>query len=78
MKKSVTRIGVSVWNFIPLSVKTLNVSNFRKKQNHYSLLEKRSVYELSRFFVCFLFCFAVLAIFSESEFKTNTNRPSPS
>ena len=31
MKKSFTRIGVSIWNSIPLSVKTLNVSNFRKK-----------------------------------------------
>ena len=30
-KKSFTRIGVSIWNSIPLSVKTLNVSNFRKK-----------------------------------------------
>ena len=31
MKKSFTRIGVSIWNSIPLSVKTLNVSDFRKK-----------------------------------------------
>ena len=31
MKKSFTRIGVSIWNSILLSVKTLNVSNFRKK-----------------------------------------------
>ena len=31
MKKSFTRIGVSIWNSIPLSVKTLNVSNFHKK-----------------------------------------------
>ena len=31
MKKSFTRIGVSIWNSIPLSVKTLNISNFRKK-----------------------------------------------
>ena len=31
IKKSFTRIGVSIWNSIPLSVKTLNVSNFRKK-----------------------------------------------
>ena len=31
MKKSFTRIGVSIWNSIPLSVKTLNVYNFRKK-----------------------------------------------
>ena len=31
MKKSFTRIGVSIWNSIPLSVKTLNTSNFRKK-----------------------------------------------
>ena len=28
---SFTRIGVSVWNSIPLSVKTLNKSNFCKK-----------------------------------------------
>ena len=33
MKKSFTRIGVSIWNSIPLSVKTLNISNFRKKIN---------------------------------------------
>ena len=39
MKKSFTRIGVSIWNSIPLSVKTLNISNFRKKKlNHYSLM----------------------------------------
>ena len=31
MKKSFTRIGVSIWNSIPPSVKILNVSNFRKK-----------------------------------------------
>ena len=31
MKKSFTRIGVSIWNSIPHSVKTLNLSNFRKK-----------------------------------------------
>ena len=31
MKKSFTRIGVSIWNSIPLSVKTLNISNFHKK-----------------------------------------------
>ena len=31
MKKSFTRTGVSIWNSIPLSVKTLNISNFRKK-----------------------------------------------
>ena len=31
MKKSFTRIAVSIWNSIPLSVKTLNISNFRKK-----------------------------------------------
>ena len=31
LKKSFTRIGVSIWNSIPLSVKTLNISNFRKK-----------------------------------------------
>ena len=31
MKTSFTRIGVSIWNSIPLSVKTLNISNFRKK-----------------------------------------------
>ena len=28
MKKSFTRIGVSIWNSIPLSVKTLNISNY--------------------------------------------------
>ena len=28
MKKSFTRIGGSLWNSIPLSVKTLNISNF--------------------------------------------------
>ena len=37
MKKSFTRIGVSIWNSIPLVVKTLNISNFRKK-NKTSLL----------------------------------------
>ena len=31
MKKSFTRIGVSIWNSIPHSVKTLNLSNSRKK-----------------------------------------------
>ena len=31
MKKYFTRIGVSIWNSIPLSVKTHNISNFRKK-----------------------------------------------
>ena len=30
-KDHFTRIGVSIWNSIPLSVKTLNMSNFRKK-----------------------------------------------
>ena len=30
-KNLFTRIGVSIWNSIPLSVKTLNISNFRKK-----------------------------------------------
>ena len=29
--KNFTRIAVSIWNSIPLSVKTLNISNFRKK-----------------------------------------------
>ena len=29
MKKSFTRIAVSIWNSIPLSVKTLNIPNFR-------------------------------------------------
>ena len=28
MKKSFTRTGVSIWNSIPLSVKTLNISNY--------------------------------------------------
>ena len=28
MKKSFTITGVSIWNSIPLSVKTLNISNF--------------------------------------------------
>ena len=28
---SFTRNGVSIWNSIPLSVKTLNISNFRQK-----------------------------------------------
>ena len=28
MKKSFTRIGGPIWNSIPLSVKTLNISNF--------------------------------------------------
>ena len=32
MKKSFTRIAVSIWNSIPLSVKTLNTSNCRKKR----------------------------------------------
>ena len=31
MKRSITRTGVSIWNFILLSVKTLNISDFRKK-----------------------------------------------
>ena len=31
MKKSFTRIGASIWNSIPLSVKIPNISNFRKK-----------------------------------------------
>ena len=31
LKKTLTRIGASIWNSIPLSVKTLNISNFRKK-----------------------------------------------
>ena len=31
MKKSFTRIGVTIWNSIPHSVKTPNLSNFRKK-----------------------------------------------
>ena len=31
MKKSFTRMDVSIWTSIPLSVKTLNISNFRKK-----------------------------------------------
>ena len=30
-KNLFTGIGVSIWNSIPLSVKTLNISNFRKK-----------------------------------------------
>ena len=30
-KKYLTRIGVSIWNSILLSVKTLKISNFRKK-----------------------------------------------
>ena len=30
MKKSFTRIGVSIWNSIPHSFETLNLSNFRK------------------------------------------------
>ena len=34
MRKSFTRIAVSIWNSIPLSVKTLNISNFRKKKNN--------------------------------------------
>ena len=31
MTKSFTRIGVTIWNSIPHSVKTPNLSNFRKK-----------------------------------------------
>ena len=31
MKKSFTRIVVSIWNSFPLSVKTLNISNFCDK-----------------------------------------------
>ena len=31
MKKWFNRISVSLWNSIPHSVKTLNLSNFRKK-----------------------------------------------
>ena len=31
MKKSFTRMDMSIWTSIPLSVKTLNISNFRKK-----------------------------------------------
>ena len=30
-KSIFSRIAVSIWNSIPLSVKTLNISNFRKK-----------------------------------------------
>ena len=30
MKKSCTRIRVSIWNSIALSVRTLNISSFRK------------------------------------------------
>ena len=30
-KKSFTIISVSIWNPTPISVKTLNMSNFRKK-----------------------------------------------
>ena len=30
MKKSCTRIRVSIWNSIPLSVRKLNISSFRK------------------------------------------------
>ena len=37
LKKSFNRIDASIWNSIPLSVKTLNISNFRKK-NQYSLM----------------------------------------
>ena len=58
MKKSFTRIGVSIWNSIPLSVKTL----------HYSLLLTREkvclptvafLFLLFRWFifVAVLFCF---------------------
>ena len=36
MKKSVARIGLSIWNPIPLSVKTTLL--FVKKLNHYSLM----------------------------------------
>ena len=39
MKTSLTRIGMSIWNSIPLSLKTLNISNFRKKKlHHHSLM----------------------------------------
>ena len=39
MKKSFTRIGVTIWNSIPHSVKTHNLSNFRKKKlDRYSLI----------------------------------------
>ena len=39
MKTSLTRIGMSIWNSIPLSVKTLNISNFgKKKLHHHSLM----------------------------------------
>ena len=31
VNKCFTRIGVSIWNSIPYSVKTPNLSNFRKK-----------------------------------------------
>ena len=33
LKKSFNRIDASIWNSIPLSVKTLNISNFRKKKS---------------------------------------------
>ena len=36
MKKSSARTGVSIWNSIPLSVKTFNMSNFLKKLYHYT------------------------------------------
>ena len=31
-------LSVSIWNSITLSVKTLNIFNFRKQLNHYSLM----------------------------------------
>ena len=37
MKTFFTGIAVSNWNSIPVSIKTLNISHFRKKLNHYLL-----------------------------------------
>ena len=43
---SFTRIGESIWNSIPHSVKTLNLSNFRKKIKSLLLnvLDKEDIY----------------------------------
>ena len=53
MRKSFTGIGVSVWNFNPLSVKTLNIYNFCKKIKSL-LLAREKVCLLT---VAFLFLF---------------------
>ena len=78
MRKSFTRIGVSVWNFIPLLLRLSTYIIFVKNKISTPCSRKGlSTNCCFSVFVC-LFCFALLAIFSQREFRTNTNRPSPS